>query len=125
MTKKFEQIPTDLDTQILLYSEMKFGEIDCLFQAWVWDSIQGNSLIFHTDDVKNRNDEDLKKWITSESEIVQSQSSINISRNPYKHNFVFVNFDFQHEEQPFTYRELIGTRRNTKDTCVCSDNFCV
>lgn len=95
MKTKFEQIPADLDTQILLSSEMKFGEIDCLFQAWVWDSIQGNSLIFRAEDVKNQTDDELKNWIASESEIVQTKSSMNVSRNPYKHDFVFVNFDFK------------------------------
>ena len=95
MTKNFEQIPVDADTTILLSTEVKFGETICMFQAWVWDGIQGNSLIFHADDVENQNDEELKKWITSESEIVQSKSSMNVSRNPYKHDYVVVNFDFK------------------------------
>lgn len=95
MMNKFEQIPNDLDTVILLSSEMKFGEIDCMFQAWVWDEIQGNSLIFHVNDLGNRTDDELKNWITSKSEIVQRKSTMTVSRTPSKHDFVFVNFDFQ------------------------------
>lgn len=95
MINKFEHLPIDTETQILLSSEMKFGEIDCTFQAWVWDSIQGNSLIFRASDLGNRTDDDLKNWITSESEIVQSKSSMKISRNAQNQDYIVVNFDFQ------------------------------
>lgn len=93
MISKFEQVPNDLDTTILLSTEVKFGEINCMFQAWVWDRIQGNSLIFLASDLGNRTDDDLKNWITSESEIVQKKSSMNISRNTKE--YIVVNFDFQ------------------------------
>lgn len=95
MTKDFDQIPVDSETTILLSTEVTFGETISMFQAWVWDGIQGNSLIFHAGDVENFNDEELKFWINSQSEIVQSKSSMNVSRNPYKHDYVVVNFDFK------------------------------
>lgn len=95
MINKFEQLPIEVDTQILLSSEMKFGEIECTFQAWIWSSIQGNSLIFRASDLGNRTDDDLKNWITSESEIVQSKSSMKIYRNTQNQAYIVVSFDFQ------------------------------
>ena len=93
--KKFENLPQDADTQILLSFETKIGETDCVFQSWIFDSIQGNSLIFHAEELEHLNDEKLKSWINAESEIVQNKSSMNVSRHSDRHNFVFVNFDFE------------------------------
>ncbi len=97
MKRNFDNIPLDEDTQILLSSEMKFGELDCVFQAWIYEHIQGNSLIFHSDDFKNQTDEELKNWILSSSEIVQSKSvrKMTVSRNPEEHPYIFINFDFR------------------------------
>ncbi len=97
MNRNFENIPLDEDTLILLSSKMKFGELDCVFQAWIYDQIQGNSLIFYDEDLVSKTDEDLKNWILKESEIVQDKSirKMTISRNFEEHPFVFVNFDFQ------------------------------
>ncbi len=96
MKQKFENIPLDEDTQILLSSQMKFGEIDCVFQVWVYDSIQGNSLIFYAEDLQNKSDEELKNMILTESEIVSNKSQkLTVSKNKEKHPFVFVNFDFK------------------------------
>lgn len=97
MNDKFKNIPMDDDTKILLTSNLKFGELDCVFQAWVYDHIQGNSLIFLSDDLKLGTDEELKRWILATSEIVQDKSirKMTISRNPEEHPYVFVNFNFQ------------------------------
>ncbi len=96
MTRNFENIPLDDDTQILLSSQMKFGELDCVFQIWTYDAIQGNSLIFYADDLQDKSDEELKTMILTESEIVSNKSQkLTISKNNDEHPFVFVNFDFK------------------------------
>lgn len=96
MKRKFENIPLDEDTRILLSSQMKFGELDCLFQIWVYDSIQGNSLIFYADDLLDKSEDELKTMILTESDIVSNKSQkLTISKNKEEHPFVFVNFDFK------------------------------
>jgi hypothetical protein len=48
---KFDNVPTEADTAITLSLESKFGEYDVLYQQWIWDGIQANSLIFDNDDI--------------------------------------------------------------------------
>ena len=36
----------------------KHGNIDCLFQVWIWDNIKGESLIFVADEVNDISDEE-------------------------------------------------------------------
>ncbi len=50
---KFDNVPTEEDTAIMLSLESKFGEYDVLYQQWIWDGIQANSLIFDNDDIKD------------------------------------------------------------------------
>jgi hypothetical protein len=50
---KFDNVPTEEDTAITLSLESKFGEYDVLYQQWIWDGIQANSLIFDNDDIKD------------------------------------------------------------------------
>lgn len=93
--RNFKNIPMDAETEILLSSQMKFGNIDCLFQAWTFDSIQGNSLIFFAEDLKGKSDDEIKKMVLTESEIVINKSRITLSKNEKEHPYVFVNFDFK------------------------------
>lgn len=95
MNEKFTNIPLDDDTVILFESEMKFGEIDCVLQSWRFDNIQGNSLIFLTSDLNFPSNEELKKWVTTESEIIQNKEKVTFSTNPIEHPYTFVNFDFK------------------------------
>src|SRR5690606_17572474 len=97
MNKTFDNIPRDENTRILMSVNLKFGDLDCVFQTWSFEKILGNSLIFYAADLEFESDEEIKNWILKNSEIVQNKSvkSMTVSRNPAEHPYVFVNFDFR------------------------------
>lgn len=89
--KNFDNIPRD-DGAILFRTENKFGELDCVFETWIWDGIQANSIIFHKNNVSHLSDEELEKMI-KESLIFKKDNSVTISRKNEK--YTFVNFNFE------------------------------
>jgi hypothetical protein len=94
MNEKFQNIPLDDDTLILFESPMKMGDLDCVFQTWRFDNIQGSSLIFYSSDLEFKSHDELKTWV-SESEIIQNKEKITLSTDPNDHPYTFVNFDFK------------------------------
>jgi len=57
---KFENVTVEDDTAIIISEDWKHGNIDCLFQVWIWDNIKGESLIFVADEVNDISDEELR-----------------------------------------------------------------
>ena len=91
MNEKFENIPVEEDTRILMSSPMKWGELDIVYQKWNWEGIAAESIIFLSDDVKEMDDEALEADIRS-SPLINLDSSITIKR---LEKFTFVNFNFE------------------------------
>jgi hypothetical protein len=95
MSQKFAGIPVDDDTVVLLNTPMEFDGLECMFQIWVWDGIQAQSLIFVNEDVAHMDDQDLKdavrRWVR-----VEEESDITLSRSDS--GFTFVNFNFTTED---------------------------
>jgi hypothetical protein len=56
MSDKFEGIPSDDDTMVLVKIPMQFDGLDCIFQVWVWDGIKGVRLIFVNEEVADLDD---------------------------------------------------------------------
>ena len=90
MNNKFENIPLEADTKILMNSAMKWGELDIVYQKWHWEGITAESIIFLSDDVKEMDDEALEADVR-DGPLVNGDSQITIKRTD---KFTFVNFNF-------------------------------
>ncbi len=90
MSGKFNNIPVEVDTKILMSSPMRWGELDIVYQKWNWEGITAESIIFLTEDVKEMDDEALEDDVRDGS-LVRKDSQITIKRGE---EFTFVNFNF-------------------------------
>ncbi len=90
MSNKFENIPVEEDTKILMSSPMRWGELDIVYQKWNWEGITAESIIFLTEDVKDMDDVALEDD-ARDGPLVQKDSQITIKRGEA---FTFVNFNF-------------------------------
>jgi len=90
-SEKFHNVPEDSGTQIIFEAETKFDDFDVLFQHWVWDGIEADSIIFVASDVAHLSDNELLKEV-EESAINTVKSKMTIKRNT--HGFTFVNLNF-------------------------------
>jgi len=95
MTSKFTTVPSDGETKLLLQCETRVGDLDALWQWWVWDGITAESLIFASADVAGLSNADLEKAI-KDSSFYKGISSITISRTDS--GYTFVNFNFVEAE---------------------------
>lgn len=89
MSKKFDNIPTESDTKVLLRDEHTFGDLDCIYEFWVWDGIKAESLIFVDSEVPNK--DKLLKEIKSTKDLVSEDSEVTTKVSK---GFFFVNFNF-------------------------------
>jgi hypothetical protein len=90
---KFSNIPVEDDTTILFQTKALLGQYQVLYQKWVWDGIEAESIIFANEDVAGIDDADIEKLVRT-SPIVQTGSSITMKRLG---SYTFVNFNFQAE----------------------------
>jgi hypothetical protein len=88
---KFDNVPTEEDTAITLSLESKFGEYDVLYQQWIWDGIQANSLIFDNDDIADIELQSLIEEVR-ESDLVVNNNQEMTTR--VLAHFTFINFNF-------------------------------
>lgn len=96
MNEKFAGIPVEDDTAVLVNTVMEFDGIECVFQIWVWDGIEGQSLIFQDEDVAAMDEETLKAKVRSWIRVTE-ESDVTFSR--LGSGFTFVNFNFTTEEE--------------------------
>ena len=82
------KIPVDNNTTVLFRETIKFGALDATWESWIWEGIQGFSVIFKADDVNKYSDEKLLEM----TKHIVKDSKPNISRN--NPGFVFVNYGF-------------------------------
>ncbi|MBS1589537.1 MAG: hypothetical protein JST52_07985 [Bacteroidetes bacterium] len=93
MQSKFDQIPKDPDTQILLRKEDKILDYDVLFEFWIWDGISAVSAIFLKEDIEHLSDEEIIKIIQEECKT----DKVTISRTNEK--YLFANYGFKITEE--------------------------
>ena len=91
MTNKFDNVPVEEGTVLLLSFEAKFGDYDTRYEKWSWDNIHAETLIFLNDDIKNVTQETLKKEIL-ESPLVEEGSRITVKKSDA---YTFFNFNFK------------------------------
>jgi hypothetical protein len=89
---KFDDVPTDSDTVVTLNLETKFGKYDVLYQQWIWDGIQANSLIFDNDDITDIELELLVEEV-NHSPLVNDASKELTTK--FAEQFTFINFNFE------------------------------
>lgn len=95
MSSKFDNIPNDPDTNILLSQEVLLGKYDILYQMWTWNGIKAHSFIFTNDDVKGLTKEDIIKLAKS-SPLLKYDTKITFSK--LDSGYTFVNFNFAAKE---------------------------
>lgn len=96
MNDKFKNIPVDDDTNISSNLQVKFGDLDCVYQQWTAEGIHGSSLIFHRDEVNANTNEELEQWLRESPLLKQQESAVTVSRNADS-EYVFVNFNFSED----------------------------
>lgn len=94
MSDKFNNVPVEEDTVILLQEQAQLGELDTLYQKWEWSGIAAESLVFSNQDVGDIHEEALRQEV-SESPLVNEGSQITVKRSD---DFTFVNFNFVTED---------------------------
>ncbi len=90
MSEKFNNIPVEVDTKILMSSPMRWGELDIVYQKWNWEGITAESIIFLTKDVSSLDDVALEADVR-DGPLVKIDSQITIKRAD---KYTFVNFNF-------------------------------
>ena len=90
---KFDNIPEQENTEIIFRAEVKFGDLDVVYEKWEWDGILAESIIFDEDDVSEMDDDEIISQVKDsplfDGKIYKGDPTIR--RNS---GFVFVNFNF-------------------------------
>jgi hypothetical protein len=89
---KFDNVPTEEDTVITLSLESKFGEYDVLYQQWIWDGIQANSLIFDNDDIAELELQSLIEEVRNSPLVNDTSKELT---KKVAERFTFINFNFE------------------------------
>jgi len=92
MSSKFEKVPVEDDTTIIIELEAKLGEYDVLYQKWSWDGFTAESLIFANDDVADISDDEIETEVRT-SPLLKEKKKMTLKRS--KSGFTFVNFNFE------------------------------
>lgn len=86
--KKFENLETDSDTEILWREVTTVGNYDVMVENWKWEGLKGNSLIFVSEDVKHLSEAELKNIA---KEFINGYDKITLTRGD---DFTFMNYNF-------------------------------
>lgn len=90
MNNKFENIPNDEDTTIILSQITKIGGYDAVLQFWLWDGINGQSAIFLEEQLKACDDIEVLKIMQSNG--IEIKANHTIKR--HTDGFAFLNYNF-------------------------------
>ncbi len=85
---EISEILVDEDITVLMRKTARYGELYAVWEHWLWEGIEGFSLIFRKDDVTDCSDADLLSMVADHS----AGSTPNVSRK--NEHFVFVNYGF-------------------------------
>jgi len=90
-TMKFENVKTDEDTIITEQVECMYGDYPVLYQKWIWDAINAESLIFCNEDIANIPLHELVDDIKKSPLVHNPEKEITSSVDE---QYTFVNFNF-------------------------------
>ena len=89
--EKFSDVPLDEDTTVIFEKRGMLDQYEVLYQAWSWDGIKAESIIFLSEDVFELSDEELKELVKS-SPLVEKESKLTTNDRSGKYSFVSFNF---------------------------------
>lgn len=88
-TDKFKNVTTDENTIVLYSQESKCGELDVLYEIWIFERVvKAQSLIFLKEDISHLQKADIVKMINEE----MKHFDVKISDDE---TYVFANFGYQ------------------------------
>jgi hypothetical protein len=90
MENRFDSIPMEDDTVLMLRKQVSIGGFSCVHEVWRWDGVSGESVIFRSEDVEQLTDEEILDLIGALKK--SPEESATVKR---KSDFVFVNFNFE------------------------------
>ena len=88
---KFDDVPTEDETRILISKNAKWGDFDTLYQIWTWAGVQAESLIFLTKDISMIPESELLEDIRSSAMVKDKDTEITCKTTS---KFTFFNFNF-------------------------------
>jgi len=91
LSARFDQVPSDPDTEVRKKREVEVDGYPALHQQWDWQGISGESLIFADPDVNGLSNTALKKLVAS-SKFVKGQGPVMLNRTD--EGYIFVNFNY-------------------------------
>lgn len=94
LDKKFQNVPVEKDTTILVSINLKFGEFDAHYEKWFWDGLYGKTLVFFNDDIQDTTVEELKTELI-DSTFAKAGGEITVKRTD---EYTFFNFNFTDDE---------------------------
>ena len=89
---KFDAVPVEEDTVRVAALEVKFGDYDVLYEKWLWESYQGETLVFVTDEIANLSESEFESQLRS-SELLNVGTNISITHSKSGYTFVTFNVD--------------------------------
>ncbi|EIC19638.1 hypothetical protein [Thiorhodovibrio frisius] len=92
MMNRFETVPVDDETKILLQQEAQLGDYAVLYQKWWWDGIMAESIIFANEDLGDLSEKQIKDMVRA-SPLVEEGSQLTYKRGDSGFTFVSFNFD--------------------------------
>ena len=93
MHRKFKNIPQNADTTVLRTLQTTFNGINCVYQFWQNNTMQGTSIIFYCDDVSEFTDKEIEHWIREFPLLLEKNTTVIVSRNKDS-DYVIVSFNF-------------------------------
>jgi len=97
----FLNIPLDVDTRIISECIVMIGVREAVHQSWLWDGIQGESIIFKEEDVQGLMGDEIKS-IVSGSPLLGGNGAADMTISLHQKGFVFVNFNFETSDTVFS-----------------------
>lgn len=89
---RFDGVPLDADTKIIIQCETVVGSYPALYQKWRWEGITAESLIFANDDIDHVEVGEIEVAVRAFPG-VNSRSKMTVKRSDSGYTFFNFNFD--------------------------------
>jgi hypothetical protein len=85
----FTDVPVEKDTRLINVTNVLFEGIEARYEAWVWEGILAETLIFHSDTVAHMSDEELESFVERNMLIKDHRKTVK-----RQEKYTFINFNF-------------------------------
>jgi hypothetical protein len=85
----FTDVPVEKDTRLINVTNVLFEGIEARYEAWVWEGILAETLIFHSDTVAHMSDEELESFVERNMVIKDHRKTVK-----RQEKYTFINFNF-------------------------------